>query len=204
MYSVYLLRVPDGRIYIGTTSQKLMRRWNNGNGYRFCKPLWEQIVLHGWENVCKEVLATNLTKEEASEMEQRAIREWNSANPRYGFNRESGGLDGEKIIPPAVKEKMREACTGKRNHNFGKHFSAEHKAKLSKSNLGQKRSEETCKKIGEAKRKPVSQYTLNGLLIATFPSGKEAEAQTGVCAQHISKVCKGKIATAGGYIWSFA
>ena len=56
----------------------------------------------------------------------------------------------------------------------------------------------------KAKSKPVAQYTLEGILVATYPSIKEAERQTGINAVNISYCCKGKLKTAGGYIWKYA
>lgn len=50
----------------------------------------------------------------------------------------------------------------------------------------------------------VFQYDLDGNLIQSFPSAKEAERQTGVRANHILDVCKGgRSTTAKGYIWTF-
>lgn len=203
MYSVYLLRVPDGRVYVGATARPLCSRWNNGNGYRFCKSLWEQIKAHGWDKIEKRVLADGLTKEEASALEQKAIAEYKSFDAEHGFNRELGGVNDKKIIPPSVREKMRQSCVGTKNHNYGKHFSEDHKRKLAESNSNQKRSKETCEKIGEAKKKPVAQYSLSGELIATFDCGKNAAIATNTQPGHIAKVCKRQRATAGGYVWRY-
>lgn len=203
MYSVYILQVPDGRVYVGATSTSTKTRWNNGNGYRFCKKLWEQIEIHGWDAIKKNVVASGLTKEEASKLEQKLITVYRSNNPQFGFNRELGGIASHKIISAESRSKMSASSTGVRNHNYGTHFSAEHRRKLSESNQGKKRSKETCRNIGKAKEKPVAQFK-NGAYVATYPSGKVAAKQTGVQAGHISKVCKGQRMTAGGYTWSYA
>ena len=47
----------------------------------------------------------------------------------------------------------------------------------------------------------VEQFTKGGEFVASFVSFKEAERITGVSNSHISKVCKGKRKTAGGFIW---
>ena len=49
--------------------------------------------------------------------------------------------------------------------------------------------------------KPVAQYDLNGKLIATYSSTREAERQTGI--RHISECCNGLYKTVGGYIWRY-
>ena len=49
--------------------------------------------------------------------------------------------------------------------------------------------------------KSVLQYDLNGCFIKEYYSHRDAERQTKVCQGHISKVCNGIRATAGGFIW---
>lgn len=50
-------------------------------------------------------------------------------------------------------------------------------------------------------KKPVYQYTLQGLLIKKYESVNEAFRQTKI--RHISECATGKRNTAGGYIWSY-
>lgn len=52
--------------------------------------------------------------------------------------------------------------------------------------------------------KPVSQYTKEGVFVATYPSSVEAYRQTGICYQTIWRVMNGRGKTAGGYIWKYA
>ena len=52
--------------------------------------------------------------------------------------------------------------------------------------------------------KAVSQYTLDGRYIATYPSTREAERQTGIASEQISRVCKGKNNHAGHFFWKYA
>ena len=202
-YSVYVLKDNNGKIYVGTTSLSLTARWNNGNGYRFVPELWEMIQSEGWSSIEKSVIATGLSREIASKMEQELIAQYDSTNPEKGYNREKGGLNRDKLITDATRTKMSIATTGERNHNYGKHFSKEHRAKLSNSNKGQKRSKEICRNIGLSKQKGVAQYTTNGCLIAVYESGKQASEITGVDASHIGHVCSRKRATAGGYRWEY-
>lgn len=76
-----------------------------------------------------------------------------------------------------------EWCTAEYNHNYGTHND----------------------KVARKKSKSVSQFTKDGQLIATYPSAKEAERQTGVWQSTISACCLGKphYNTAGGFIWKF-
>lgn len=54
------------------------------------------------------------------------------------------------------------------------------------------------------KMKPVSQYSLDGTFISTFPSAKVAsEKISGANHSYIAQVCKGKRKSAGGFIWTY-
>lgn len=52
---------------------------------------------------------------------------------------------------------------------------------------------------------PVLQYSKEGVLIAEYPSAKDAERVTGISSGNISSVCsyRPQYNTAGGYIWRF-
>lgn len=51
--------------------------------------------------------------------------------------------------------------------------------------------------------KQVLQYTLDYKLVNEFISTREAERQTKISHSHISKCCKNKYKSAGGYIWKY-
>lgn len=53
------------------------------------------------------------------------------------------------------------------------------------------------------KRKPVYKYSLANRLIADYVSLTEASQKSGVDLSNISAVCRGKVKTAGGFIWSY-
>jgi len=57
------------------------------------------------------------------------------------------------------------------------------------------------KKIIKSKSKQITQYTLSGKKIKTFPSMASAERATGAHGVAISNVAKGENITAGGFIW---
>ena len=79
------------------------------------------------------------------------------------------------------------------------------------------RNDETKKKISEAlkgekhpmfgkpayNRKQVFQYTLDGKLIAIWPSATEAAEELNISSSHISECCNGKLKQYKGYKWSF-
>lgn len=53
------------------------------------------------------------------------------------------------------------------------------------------------------RRKAVVQYSWDGNVTAEYESTVEAEKATGVWHNNISKVCKGKTKTAGGFMWKY-
>ena len=88
-------------------------------------------------------------------------------------------------------------------YNKGKHWSEEVKRKIAKSNLGQKRSDETRKLIGASRKKSVLQFSRDGEFIKEWDCAKTAAIELNIQAGHISKVCKGQRKTAGGFIWHY-
>ena len=60
------------------------------------------------------------------------------------------------------------------------------------------------KQNGINSSKPVSQYSLDGKLIKTFSSAREAHIELGISYKCISKCCNGNLKTYKGFIWKFA
>lgn len=53
-------------------------------------------------------------------------------------------------------------------------------------------------------KRKVSQYSLDGIFIRTYPSIKDAEFSLNITHSSISKCCKGKRKTDHGFIWKYA
>lgn len=60
-----------------------------------------------------------------------------------------------------------------------------------------------CRENGNKVARPIVQLDLDGNLIATFKSGKEASRETGVHDGNIVNCCKGRQLTSGGYKWQY-
>ena len=75
---------------------------------------------------------------------------------RRNLSRISESKKGEKhpnygkTLPEETKQKMSETKKGENNPNYGNTLSEEHRQKISKAITGQKRSEETCRRMSEA------------------------------------------------------
>ena len=189
-YTVYKHTSPSGKVYIGITGKTPELRWRNGRNYKSCPYFHHAIQKYGWDNFTHEILFTGLTKEEACIKEGQLISEYQSDNPDFGYNLNSGGGAGFT----------------------GGHHSEETKLKIANAHKGMKMppwSEEHKRKLSESltnnpkKSKIVYQYDLDLNLIRTYPSVCEAYRQTLVSADRISKCARGKIKNAGGYIWSY-
>ncbi|MCM1232644.1 MAG: hypothetical protein NC489_21165 [Ruminococcus flavefaciens] len=98
IWSVYIHIVPKrisgykwDKYYVGITSQSVKKRWSGGNGYVSNQYFYKAIKKYKWENIIHEIIAKNLTMNEACDMERTLIRYLNSNNNKYGYNLTSGG-----------------------------------------------------------------------------------------------------------------
>ena len=70
----------NGKKYIGISKQLPSHRWQNGKGYKGCSKFERAIKKYGWENFQHEILFKNLTKQEASDLEQQYIEQYDTVN----------------------------------------------------------------------------------------------------------------------------
>ena len=90
-YIVYKHTCPNGKMYIGITSN-IKRRWGAmGQEYHSCKNFYYAIRKYGWVNIKHEILHENLSKEDAEKLEIEYIKKYKTTDVRYGYNMTSGG-----------------------------------------------------------------------------------------------------------------
>lgn len=89
-YCVYKLTSPSGKVYIGMTCLRIKERWKRGLGYEHNVLLYADIQNYGWDNFKHEIVAENLTEEEALKLEGELIHKYKSIFPEYGYNRRPG------------------------------------------------------------------------------------------------------------------
>lgn len=146
-YTVYMHTTPSDKVYIGITSRNVKARWQNRSGYSQHRYFYSAIKKYGWENIHHEIIAENLSKEDACKMEIELIAKYNATNRNFGYNESTGGESGRSGVHPSLKtiEKLRAASTGKRQ-------SPESIEKTRQANIGRVVSKETREKISRAKK----------------------------------------------------
>ena len=77
VWNVYKHIAPNGKVYIGITSQPCNKRWRNGKGYKHNQHFSSAIKEFGWEDIKHEVLYENIPQEEAQRIEKKLINEYN-------------------------------------------------------------------------------------------------------------------------------
>ena len=124
-YCVYVhINKINGKRYVGQTihGDNPNERWKNGSGYKGCEYFYNAIKKYGWENFDHEIVANNLTADEADNFERLLIKEFDLQNPDKGYNLESGGTRN-KTLSDATKKKISEAhigrALGEKNPKFG-------------------------------------------------------------------------------------
>lgn len=202
-YCVYKHTSPDGKIYIGITSQKPpSKRWRkNGSGYKFCPHFYGAIKKYGWENFEHEILLDGLSVEEAQEKEKELISKFNSCNNKYGYNISVGGIGG-------VQREITEETRKKLSESARKSYITNPKLRKLRSENSKNRyiddpnrRKQVNQNISNGKKKKVVQLTLEGNFVKIWDSLGDAQEKLGI--SNISYVCRGNRKSAGGYIWKY-
>lgn len=154
-YVVYMHKNKiNGKLYIGQTSQPPLKRWDNGRGYETCSKFYNAILKYGWDNFEHIIIKTNLTKDEADELEESLIELYQTRIDDFGYNIKAGGKN--KSQSEETKRKIGEA---NKIALKGSHWSEEHKKLISKKFSGEnnpfygkKHTEATKQKISENRK----------------------------------------------------
>ena len=212
MYSVYMHISPTNKYYIGITSLKPKYRWGkNGSGYRGHTHFRFAIDSYGWDNFKHIVVAENLTKEAACQMEKELITQYKANDPNYGYNLSVGGearaLGTKRSLEQ--RKKMSERMMG--NHNWTHKLSVRERKMVSERMMGndygahRNITDEYKEKalVSQPNRREILQYTLNGEFVSKYRSLNEAFRNTGIwnIGEASRRYSKFGSFTAGGYIW---
>lgn len=185
-YDVYkITNKINNKVYIGITSKGLSARWkehlyNAEHGCPF--KLHKAIRKYGKENFLVELLDFCNSWEELEEREKYYISEYKSLQDEFGYNMTEGG-DGTigRYVTMETRDKIRQKA-------IGREVSNETRMKLSEA--GKVRTENrqaywNSGKIGDNRRKPILQYTKEGIFIKEFDGINIAAKELGLSATTI-------------------
>lgn len=142
----------NGKIYVGVTSQdNPQNRWKQGKGYIYNAHFNNAINKYGWINGFDHIiLAQNLSKKDALQMQRDLIELWDLTNSMYGYNLVPGGG-----MPPVhygtdnhqfgVRPDF--AINASVKARFGKHLSDEHIEKIRRGNMNNRSKSKQVKCI---------------------------------------------------------
>lgn len=114
----------NGKIYIGITHQKVEQRWRRGKGYKNQKYFYRAITKYGWGNFYHEIIASNLSEDEAKKFEISLILNFDTTNRMKGYNITRGG-EGSRGFNPSKETRLKWSkirkglLSGKRNPMYG-------------------------------------------------------------------------------------
>lgn len=171
--------------------------------------------MYGWHNFAHEILYTELTKEQAEELEVELIQEFDSANPDKGYNIERGG-NGTGRVTNETRQRISEALKGHICSDETKRKISESKKGKPSPKRGSKASDEAVERnrlshIGQVAWNkgrpwtPEERAKCNGKAVYCIETKKvyrtahEAGRELNVSFSSICKAVKGQIKTAGGY-----
>lgn len=209
-FTVYVHHIPNDKVYVGITQKKVLARWGkDGAGYKTQQLFWRAIQKYGWDNIRHEIVAENLSKEEACQMEINLIAKYKSNNPDYGYNISFGG-DVVQFGLTRTEEQRKHISEGHKgivltdsqidNLNDiheklkGVPRSEEVKAKIGQANRGKVRTEEMRKRMSEAQKLRYAKAGKKSDVVVSSGKGKywEGKSRSEETKRKISESLKGK------------
>ena len=226
-WTVYKHTTPNGKVYIGITSQLPEKRWLSGHGYKGTY-FGNAIKKYGWKNIKHEILFTELDELDAKEKEVELIEKFRSFEKDYGYNLTKGGdgtvgLKRSKEQIQLLKDLLsKKVYQRELDGTFIKEWNSIRE--VERITGFHRQCITTCchKKVFQAygylwsfdkdyiakkkKRKnckTVYQYDLDGNFIKEWESLIQIEEKLGYSKNNLSHCCLGKTPSAYGYIWSY-
>lgn len=126
-YVVYSLNFPNGKKYIGYSSN-IIRRWYSKSEYRYQRLVYRAIEKYGWNNIEKEILYVFDNSKDALQKEAELIEELDLLNPEKGYNVVPGGGDPPHGKDQYMSEETKERLKQLRSENSKKMWQNPEKA----------------------------------------------------------------------------
>ncbi len=180
--SLYVVEnVKNGKLYVGITVRPIEDRWRTHverakKGSKLA--LHSAIMKHGDNAFCLRLVDTFDTWTEACHAECAMIKKLSTNTSGYNMT-----LGGDGVV--------------------GYNHTIDTRVRISRKLKGRTLSISTRQRLSVAQpnKRCVEQRTLEGTLVATFPSVGTATRATRVT--NIVKCCRGELKTAGGYMWTY-
>ena len=198
MRTVYIYKIENlntGRVYVGSTVQGPVRRRDEHFSHLRCQKhdnqhLQRSFNKHGEDAFKFEVLTEGI-EGHRNELERICLSWFTKV-----YNQElvffSGGRS-RKHSPEAI-EKMRQAQVGRPIN-----WDAINKSAAARRGKKQLRSSVRKRALNNPCRRPVINLSTG----VEYESAPEAARQLGIDGSSISKACRGKLKTTGGFRWSY-
>lgn len=110
VHYIYCHTAPNGKRYVGQTTQDPKDRWSNGHGYYKQKKFYRAIKKYGWNNFKHEILKTCCYQATADYLECFYIKQYDSASREHGYNLTTGGGGAPSHV---VSEELRQHLSRK-------------------------------------------------------------------------------------------
>lgn len=212
----------NNKKYIGITCTSLKRRWNNGLGYK-TQIFYRAIEKYGWDGFTHEVVADNLSAEEAKYLEQDLIVLFKTKINENGYNVADGGSIG------TVKAKS--VCQFDGYGNLIHIYSSISEAAyfigckdyhIKSCIIGDSfqshgfvwKYEDDCRDLNKIKKdilnnpkshtiRPIYQYDLNCNFVKEYSNAREIFDSLGLKTTAIVQCCDGKLIQTQGFYWAY-
>ena len=204
---IYMWTSPSGKSYIGQSVDLVKRhrefvRFNKSySGITINRARKKYNNINDWKYKVLEYCGVD----KLDEREKYYIALYDTMNNGYNSNEGGEGNVGLKQNEE-TRRKISLSQIGEKNNNYGKPRPLEVRRKISEGNKGRILSDEQRLKLSKAHdnvKIAVSQYTKEGVYIASYDSSLEAQRKTGVHNSHIVLCCKGERKSAGGFKWTY-
>ena len=199
----------NGHMYIGQTIRTPEYRWGQHQRQSWCEnsesynsKFHRAIRKYGADSFVLEIIES-CNNELLNEREIYWIKYYDTFNTVHGYNCTSGG-DSVFQVSDETKKKISFLKSGKNNHYYGKHLSAEHRLKIGDAQRGDKanmygkhHTEEQKKKVKLAESSPVVAMIQDGTVYMYRLSSMSAQRAFQYHAGSISKCIRGISKSAG-------
>lgn len=193
-YCVYIHYFPNGKVYVGITGDSPHRRWKSGGyGYHAQRVIYNAIKKYGWENIKHEIVASNLTKEEACNFERILIEAFNSTNHNYGYNVDLGGTTSGRHSSETLQKMSNSMKRMWNDGTYKRDFTKETLQKMSNAKRG----------LFDGGNNPAARAVMCLETGEVFSSVKGAAIAKGICKGTIHNYLSGKSKGGGGYHWKY-